>query len=809
MGELLRTPGRSILVRVLIVVVGAGLMALGLSTAAVVHIVGADKEAGLVDGAVRRALHVANGLDDRVDLARAELQAVAVAARHGDLRQVPDLVTGSMAAFRCMRDDEAILEAASDVEARRLLATTEPPPPGELRLVGSHLLQTERTGDITAVGLIDLSSVLASPEGWQASLARDADDGSDTRPGAVVAKRHASADGERIHAEALSHNGLLATVRAPLAPARSAAMRITREVVMWSLAAILPLLLFALLLGRAVTSPVRRLAQAVRSAGEAPVELPPLPRDEIGDLGHAIGGMSVRLHTERRALREAVGFSRRIGRLHHRSEILAALEDTLGQAFPAMRWRAVSMEAIQEGRLEGDIACCRDALRALLSAEDGKHRSGIEEDSGAWAMATSMPCNPGAVMVPLRSGADVYGALVSVRGQQDELEIRHVELLSRVAVAGLSNIELLQSAMANEKLAALGRLSASVAHEMNNPLAFVLTNAELLAEDLDGPLQEAARDVREGAERLARIVQDLSSLSRGGFDVHPTEHGLGEMVRSAVKLARAQYPNVTIELHECTGGRVWCDAGRVEQILLNLIGNACDVVEGREGPRVVVRSRVDHGHAVLEVTDNGGGIPDPVREHLFEPFFTTKGRKGTGLGLFLSRSLAQAHGGMLELAESGADGTTFRLRLPEATSDPLLVPAAPSGLPAPAQGGLLRILVVDDEAAIVRSMQRWLGRRAEVTGTSDPREGLRLAQEQEFDLVLCDIHMPGLSGPELAEALHQGRPHLAPRLVLMSGSREATHAGYEVLHKPISPSELDDVLRVVHRATGGEPAAAC
>ncbi|MFW6049578.1 MAG: ATP-binding protein [Myxococcota bacterium] len=808
MGELLKGPMRSILWRVLAVVVGAGIVALALSTAAVVWTVGADKEAGLVDGTMRRAGELADAVDHRIDLARAELRAVALAARHGDLVEVPSLVSGGIVAVRCRRGNEELVDAASDLRARELLAEREPPAPDEVRLSGEgHLVLTEHLGDVEVTALVDLSSVLRVPHGWRASVrpAQEAQ-GADGQPGAVVAHRTRQEGDELARAEVTSRHGLRATIWAPLGPARDAAVRITRQVVLWSLGAAVPLALLAWLLGRAVTSPVRRLAQAVRKAGDRPVALPPLPNDEIGNLGLAIGNMSERLHDDRRALREAVHFARSVGRLRHRTEVLRALEEALREAFPTGRWHAVPLEALEEGRVPEGTPCDAATLRDMLGPMAGEHEA---DDSGTWPVAAPGCTAHGMLVVPLQTSQRAYGVLLG-SGANDELALRHAELLSRVAVTALRNADLLSSAVANEKLAALGRLSASVAHEMNNPLAFVLTNAKVLEEELDGELKEAASDVREGADRLARIVRDLSSLSRGGFEVRKTDCQLGEVVRRAVRVARAKHPQVRMEWHEQSAGRLECDAGRLEQVLLNLIANAADAAAAGPSPRVIVRSRIEGTKAIVEVTDNGPGVPAHVRERLFEAFYTTKGRGGTGLGLFVARSLVQAHGGDLALASTGPTGTVFRVALPGASSERTHPVTTSAGPPAMDPSQALRVLVVDDEPAIVRSLQRWLGRHAEVTGTTDPREALSLASSGAYELVLCDVNMPGMTGLELASAIRRGRPELAERVVLMTGSGSAAPNGYEVLRKPLAPEKLERLLKNARdRGTAEQGGLAC
>jgi two-component system sensor histidine kinase HupT/HoxJ len=177
-----------------------------------------------------------------------------------------------------------------------------------------------------------------------------------------------------------------------------------------------------------------------------------------------------------------------------------------------------------------------------------------------------------------------------------------------------------------------------------------------------------AADAREGAERLERIVRDLSSLSRGGSELLLGSTDLVALARTAARVAGTRNAAIPVRVEGEASLLATCDGGRVEQILVNLVANAIDAVEARKdrladaGVRVIVGS--DGRNAVLDVVDSGVGMPRGLRSRLFGAFVTTKGHNGTGLGLFLSRSFAQAHGGDLSVADTGPTGTTLRLTLP-------------------------------------------------------------------------------------------------------------------------------------------------
>jgi two-component system sensor histidine kinase HupT/HoxJ len=248
----------------------------------------------------------------------------------------------------------------------------------------------------------------------------------------------------------------------------------------------------------------------------------------------------------------------------------------------------------------------------------------------------------------------------------------------------------------NEKLASLGRLLAGVAHELNNPISFVYANAhaleryatkfetyfdrvtdgasraELIAlrEDLRldrelRNLREAIHGAREGAERVRDIVADLRRLSAGG-DGEMAEFNLVEIAHVAADWVRRGRAGRVVVQHEgCDTLMVTGRAGHIQQVVMNLVQNALDVLEGQPDARLCLRHSTENGFAVLEVSDNGPGIAPEVQAAIFDPFFTTKPvGQGTGLGLSISHKIAQEHGGRLRLCPVQGTGACFRLELP-------------------------------------------------------------------------------------------------------------------------------------------------
>jgi signal transduction histidine kinase len=228
----------------------------------------------------------------------------------------------------------------------------------------------------------------------------------------------------------------------------------------------------------------------------------------------------------------------------------------------------------------------------------------------------------------------------------------------------------------SERLASLGTLAASIAHEINNPMAFILSNLDFAQETLTEPnadlgeLRAAIEEARQGARRVLGIVTDMRKLSRG------TDEALGPVdvptaIQSALNLAGAAMKHsVTLKVELGEVPPVLATEARLGQVVMNLVVNATQAMPQRlaSSNRILVASRTDEqGRAVIEVHDNGSGIPKEVAARVFDPFFTTKPPGvGTGLGLAICHSIVTALGGELSFVTAVGEGTTFRVVLPPA-----------------------------------------------------------------------------------------------------------------------------------------------
>jgi two-component system cell cycle sensor histidine kinase/response regulator CckA len=327
-----------------------------------------------------------------------------------------------------------------------------------------------------------------------------------------------------------------------------------------------------------------------------------------------------------------------------------------------------------------------------------------------------------------------------------------------------------------DRLASVGTLAAGVAHEINNPLTYVLHNLEEIERRLeprDRELSRLAGEAGAGAQRIRTIVKDLMLFarheqggSRSALDIH-------ELLEKAIQLGFSQIRHRARLVRDFGDvALVAGDPGRLSQIFLNLLVNAAQAigVGDAENNEIRVSTHSAGGEVHVRVQDTGSGIPDAVLDRIFEPFITTKSvGEGTGLGLWICHSLVTAAKGRIECETELGVGTTFTVSLPLALEE-LASPRAPAGpLPARLRPGL-RVLVVDDEVLIGRLIQAGLADEAEVVAVTSGREALELLQVDEaFDVILSDLMMPDVTGMELHACLEANAPHLAERMVFMTG----------------------------------------
>ncbi len=362
-----------------------------------------------------------------------------------------------------------------------------------------------------------------------------------------------------------------------------------------------------------------------------------------------------------------------------------------------------------------------------------------------------------------------------------------------------------------EKLAAMGSLLASVAHELNNPLSIVMMQADLLREESrHGPLMEHARAITQAAERCMRIVQHFLTLARQ----HPPERraiDLNKVMEDAIELLAyaLRADNIELELELAHNlPTLSADPYQLQQVVVNLVTNAHQALRDVPPPRRLrLSTRSDRERTFLrfDVADTGPGIPPALQARIFEPFFTTKPPGiGTGLGLSLCRGIVEGHGGTISMQSQPGQGTIFSVELPVEAGG-TAVPDAPRDEALPSSPArTATILVIDDEPGIVSALAYVLSRSGHAVETAaNGRLALAKLSERAFDLILCDLRMPELDGPGFYQELAQRYPQLLPRIIFLTGdtlSPEARafleRAGVTRLHKPFRAAE---VRRIVHQ----------
>jgi PAS domain S-box-containing protein len=422
----------------------------------------------------------------------------------------------------------------------------------------------------------------------------------------------------------------------------------------------------------------------------------------------------------------------------------------------------------------------------------------VRDDDGGWRS-----CEVSGVWVELA------GATVLVASGRDVTE-RH---------------RLRAQLMVSDRMASLGTLAAGIAHEINNPLSYVIGNLQMMAESVASltegrdELASAIGDATDGAQRVRKIVAGLRSFSRADEESR-VRLEIPEVLRAAIRLTanevrhRAQ---LVCELGETP--KVVADDGRLTQVFINLIVNAAHAIpEGHsDANRITVRTRGDDaGHAVIEIEDTGRGMSPDILARAFDPFFTTKEvGGGTGLGLSICHGIISALSGRIAIESAVGRGTVVRVVLP-AAPDLEIAPAQPTSPAAPRSAERLRILVVDDEPLVIEMLARVLRRDHDVVAVSCGQDALdQVSGGGWFDAIVSDVMMPNMTGIELLEALVQLEPLQAKRLIFLSGGvftpetrARLDELGTLQLEKPVSMKELRRAVMSIATSGDGDGTAA-
>ena len=483
------------------------------------------------------------------------------------------------------------------------------------------------------------------------------------------------------------------------------------------------------------------------------------------------------------------------------------------------------------GIVEGFRDSMTDLARSWLSGADVPSPCHIlteaELDSVEDGVTEGEKAQSGMIL-PLVMRQESLGVLLLIRSREQPRftdEDRQPALLFAAQLATcLSNDQLTDQLLITERLSAVGQLAAGVAHEINNPLTYVLGNQFIVQDLIDDLLvaanqhqswidchegartqlkdvQEALTDSHEGIERVRAIVEELSVFSKGMTVNQAEPIDARQAMDSAAKMVESQFRNRArlIRRYESIP-MIMGDEGRLTQAFLNLLINASQAIEpGRiEENEVVCHVYSSPNSKVcIEIDDTGAGIPEAVAERLFLPFVTSRiDGEGTGLGLAICHRIISSMSGQISFERRSPRGTRFRITFPAATS--FQSPSCGDGPPQrepPAAIARKKILVVDDEDMICKVIHRTLSTHHDVVLAPNGVEALARLRETRFDLVLCDLMMPSMTGMEVHSRHFATCPDSDVRFVFMTGGaidervagfiKERREGGYTVLQKPL------------------------
>jgi two-component system NtrC family sensor kinase len=452
---------------------------------------------------------------------------------------------------------------------------------------------------------------------------------------------------------------------------------------------------------------------------------------------------------------------------------------------------------------------------------------------------------PGVPIVVLTGDSDEQQALQMVRGGAQDYLVKerfNVDTLLRAmhyAIERVHGEQLKHQLFQADRLAAVGKLAAGVAHEISNPATFVqasgplldaqLAHAESALQQARKALEEPAKDAsaltegvhqalvalteirrlseqnRAGVERICSVIQDLRSFSRlepGELVcIHPNQvvHDVCNLVSNVVR-HKAQ-----LIKHLSGVPPVVLPRGRLDQILTNLLVNAAQALPDArpQDHSVTVSTTQLDDEVIIAVEDTGPGMTPDQQKKVFEPFFTTKPRGvGVGLGLSICLEIARAHGGDIRCRSEVGRGTRFEVRFPSLLHTEVRVSTSPLP-PTPLSTTRARVLLIDDEPNICEVYRLLMADEFDVVTAASGRCALELVQGADrFDVIVSDVMMPDMDAAELIDAILRLAPQLSERLILYTGgavserARQLVDAGQiPVLYKPLLTDDLKVAIR--------------
>ena len=343
--------------------------------------------------------------------------------------------------------------------------------------------------------------------------------------------------------------------------------------------------------------------------------------------------------------------------------------------------------------------------------------------------------------------------------------------------AEVENLRLREKAEMSSRLAAIGEMAAGIAHEINNPLTGVIGFSELLADrqDLPADVQEELKIISGGGNRVKDIVRRMLTFARQNKPVKASAN-INELIDNTLEIRSYVLRTANIEVirnYDPSLPWVTVDPGQMQQVFLNLIVNAEYAMKKAHGKgTLVITTEKNDGHISISFKDDGMGMSQETKAKVFNPFFTTKQvNEGTGLGLSLSRSIILEHDGTIEVESEPGQGTTFIITLPVTPADEGKAPELTvDSQTSPENFKSARILVVDDEEGIRKLVSTILVKSGHVVDvTGDSVDAFEKLGSNTYDVIICDIRIPGMSGMEVYKLTLEAHPELTGKFIFITG----------------------------------------
>ncbi len=527
------------------------------------------------------------------------------------------------------------------------------------------------------------------------------------------------------------------------------------------------------------------------------------------------------------------GLQRSINREYELRRALVQLRDTQGSETQTRLLLARATDGIVVVDGSGAVVFANPAACGLVGVESADRLQRIFDEK------TPEKGKPAVYEVELANGAtsSVTGTAIASMWEGREATIIQLQPTLRPSVPPPVGPR-----VPEDRLRAIGRLAAGLAHEVNNPLTFVLANLESLREshqvirrfvrklrvDLanDGEIRPKTFEALTEEANLEEVIDDaadmLTDCNKGMHRIQDIARSLGTFSRAddeqaeLIDLARVvddacamvfnqiRYRARLVKRFEPIPN-VAAYPGRIAQALVNMLTNAVEAIDGGayDKHRIVVSTRSENDHVIIGVSDTGVGIDEADHERIFTPGFTTKAQDGgMGLGLSLCKRVAEEHGGRVEAHRLPEHGMRFELVIPVDTGLQPVERKRDSRPISEAPTTRSRILIVDDDAMVLSALRRRLRRRYDIVTVLGGVEALaRIAEDSRFDAIVCDLMMPEVDGKSFYDTIAQSYPKLVERIVFMSGGaftprlrKFAASVSNPMLQKPVTREDLESML---------------